>query len=53
VIFGDAEGVARGLVVELQRARRDRRAGEAVPGAGGVIVGDAAMQRDAGAVSIS
>jgi hypothetical protein len=49
VILGDAERVPRRLAIELQQARGDASATERVPGAGGMIVGDAAVKGDAGA----
>ena len=49
VIFGGAERVARLLRREAEPSRRDRRAAERVPGAGGVIIRRRRMERDAGA----
>ena len=48
VIFGDAEGLAQLVGAELQQPRADGGHREGVPGAGGVIVRDRAVQGDAG-----
>jgi hypothetical protein len=47
VILRDAERVPRGCGAEAQLPRRDRRAAKRVPGARGVVVRNAPVERDA------